>query len=265
MASGFSGAGVYRVDAAAGAFVLKIAGEPLVSWRLEILVQAARAGVAPRLVHVDEARGAIVSELVEDRSFAAFYMRDRDAALELLGHTLQRVHVLPIPPGARPADPDAFLAPFESSLPALATAALARVREERVVSETRVLSHNDLNPTNLVFDGKGVLLLDWNTAAPNDPLYDLATIAVFMRMDDAACARLCTAYGLAEVPARLPALRRRVAALCGAIFLRLSGLHEGDESIRLVDVYQQLRTGALNIATPQGRWAFGVALVNESQ
>ena len=44
-----------------------------------------------------------------------------------------------------------------------------------------MLSHNDLNPTNLIYDGAGVQLLDWSAAGPLDPLYDLATLAMFLR------------------------------------------------------------------------------------
>ena len=41
-----------------------------------------------------------------------------------------------------------------------------------------VLSHNDVNPTNLVHDGERLLLLDWETAGPNEPFYDLAAISI---------------------------------------------------------------------------------------
>ena len=58
IAAGLSGAGVYRVDAGARAFVLKISAEPHAEWqrRVAILKLAAEAGVAPRVVHVDDAR-----------------------------------------------------------------------------------------------------------------------------------------------------------------------------------------------------------------
>src|SRR4051812_3571948 len=68
MAAGLSGARVYRVDAAGGAFVLKITDsrEPLAAWRRKLGVQrlAADAGLAPRIAHVDEARRAVVSWFV---------------------------------------------------------------------------------------------------------------------------------------------------------------------------------------------------------
>src|SRR5512140_3873559 len=101
IAAGLSGAGVYRVDAGDRAYVLKISSETDAGWRrkLHVLELAAAAGLAPTGVHVDEARRAIVSAFVVDRSFAAWFMdpRTRDAALAELGQTLRRVHALPLP------------------------------------------------------------------------------------------------------------------------------------------------------------------------
>ncbi|HET6763200.1 MAG TPA: hypothetical protein VFH27_06000, partial [Longimicrobiaceae bacterium] len=75
--AGFSGAGVHRVDAGGRSFVLKLAGDgdAADAWplRLRVLQLAADAGLAPRIVHVDPARRAVLSDLVVDRSFPAFY------------------------------------------------------------------------------------------------------------------------------------------------------------------------------------------------
>src|SRR5437879_277438 len=95
-----SGAAVYRVESGGGAFILKIGDETdsPTAWRRKRDVQqhAADAGIAPKVVHVDEARRAVVSALVPDRSFAAFYMdpRTHETAIARLGSTLRRVHQL---------------------------------------------------------------------------------------------------------------------------------------------------------------------------
>ena len=87
IAAGASGAGVYRVEAAGQTFVLKIAGEnePLEPWRRKLHIQqlASDAGVAPRIVHADESRRAILSAFIVDRSFPALYWNPstREAAL----------------------------------------------------------------------------------------------------------------------------------------------------------------------------------------
>ena len=290
IAAGLSGAGVYRVEAAEQAFVLKISGEgePLAGWRHKLHIQqlAADAGLAPRVVHADEARRAVVSAWVVDRSFPAFYWNPRthEAALTQLGQTVRRLHELPLPPDTDSKDPLEFLAAIWSglaasfALPTFVGEAVRHVLTEEAPSRERalVLSHNDVNPSNLVYDGESLLLLDWETAGPNDPFYDLAALSVFLRMDEETCKKLLAAYDgepVATLPARFAYNRRLVAVLCGAAFLHLarqSG-HTGatggetlDSTPSLGDFYQRMSSGALNIATGEGQWWFGLALVKAS-
>jgi aminoglycoside phosphotransferase (APT) family kinase protein len=288
--AGMSGAGVYRVDAAAQVYVLKVAdaATPLTSWRgkLEILQLAANAGLAARIIHVDEARRALLSEHIADRSFAALFAdpSTREAALVLLGRTLRRVHDLPLPSGSAPQEPREFLARLWSgldgklALPAFVGDVIRRLLDERAPPPGRALalSHNDVNPTNLAYDGERLVLLDWDTAGVNDPLYDLATVAMFLRMDEQTCQRLLAAHDDAPasaLPARFRYSRRLVAALCGAMFLHLARQAghpgaTGSETIEatpsLGEFYQQLRAGSLSLAGGDGRWWGGLALVKES-
>jgi len=295
VAVGFSCAAVHRVDAAGQTFMLKVSDDrPLPSWRhqLALLQRAADAGLAPRVVHSDETRRAVLSAFVVDRSFPMFYGNPatRDAAIAALAQLLRRVHALPLPSATAPANPRSngtgpreFLAQVWSALaaagavPAFVNEAIERVVAEETPASDRapVLSHNDVNPTNLIFDGEKLLLLDWDTAGGNEPFYDLATVALFLRMDDAACRALLAAYDdapVASLPARFAYDRRLVAAVCGAMFLQmaLGRGHAGapgdtlDSTTSLGDVYQQMRTGAVNVATAAGQWAFGLALVKAS-
>ena len=288
--AGLSGAGVYRVEADGRTFVLKVsdAGEPLDDWRRKVHVQqlAANAGLAPRVVHLHEALRAVLSAFVVDRSLAAYYgdPRTRGAALAQLGRTVRRLHDLPPPPGAHAKDPLESLAAIWSglvgdfALPAFVGDAVGRVLAEEAPARERVLvlSHNDVNPTNLVYDGANLLLLDWETAGPNDPFYDLAALSVFLRMDERTCRGLLAAYDGEPhpgLPARFTYNRRLVAALCGAGFLRLarrSG-HAGavggetlDATPSLGEFYQGMRSGSVSPATAHGQWWFGLALVKAS-
>src|SRR5687768_1571776 len=78
---GLSGAGVHRVDANGGTFVLKIStrDESVDAWRArcEILRLAADAGVAPRVIYTDEARRAVLSVFVAGKPFPAAYFDPR--------------------------------------------------------------------------------------------------------------------------------------------------------------------------------------------
>lgn len=267
IAAGMSGAGVYRVG---DAHVLKVGAK-----NLDVLRRAAEAGVAPAVVHVDEARSAVVSDLVTDRGFAPFAMNPatRDAALDMLGRTLANVHALPIPSGTPATDPrDVLPTLVADGRPTFAAEVTARVLAETPAPADRppVLSHNDVNPSNLVFDGERILLLDWDVAGPNDRLYDLATIALFLRLDDAACLRLLSAHDGASVtvlPPRLTYLRRLVGALIGNMMLLLArqrGHTGGGEAMPLADYYQRMRAGQVSPATPAGQWQFGLAFLTEA-
>lgn len=286
IAAGLSGAGVYRVESAGRAFVLKIASEAEDDddWRRGLHYQqlAANAGLSPRVVHVDEARRAIVTDFVVDRSLSAFYgaPSTREAALALLGRTARRIHALALSEGARGREPRTFLTQVwgglgaDFALPGFARDAVGRVLSEGAPAgePVAVVSHNDLNPTNLVYDGETIVVLDWAAAGPNDRYYDLATLAVFLRVDDGACLRLLSAYEgepVAELPDRFASSRRLVAALAGTMQLYLArGLgHPGAteaSALSLGEFYQQLRAGAQRLGTPEGQWAFGLALLNES-
>jgi thiamine kinase-like enzyme len=289
IAAGLSQAGVYRVDAAGGTFVLKIAPEhePLATWRRRREVQqlAANAGLTPRIVHADEMRRAVVSDFVVDRSFPAFYFnpQTRDAAIAQLGRMLRRVHDLPLPHDAEGMDPRDYLAGLWSALdgfalPPFVSEAVRRVLDTPAPERRRapVLSHNDVNPGNVVYDGENLLLVDWDAAGLNDPLYDLASIAVFARMDDETCRQLLAAHDgepVAVLPPGFIHTRRLVAALGGAMFLGLArrnghagatGSETVASALSLGDFYERMRAGALSVGTAEGQWWFGLALIKAS-
>lgn len=305
VSDGISGAEVYRVDVEGHAFVLKIAAanEDSRAWHraLEIRRRAATAGLTPELVHVDEARRAVLTPLVVDRSFAAIY-RDpasHESALALLGQTLRRLHSLELPNNDGTADvpeswayramsPQALLATSWATLTAAKIAVPGFVRDAAEAAlgasspesgRPLVLSHNDVHPKNLVYDGTRLYLMDWDAAGPNEPFHDLATIAVFLGMNGIACHRLLSAYDDAPdapLPPRFLHDRRLIALLCGVGFLQFgyqSGYTAGAEASgeqtlevtpTLGEFYQRLRAGTLSLATGEGRWAFGLSLARES-
>ncbi|MEI2721723.1 MAG: hypothetical protein V9E87_16660 [Gemmatimonadales bacterium] len=101
--------------------------EPVDPWQARLTVQraAASAGMAPAVVHVDEARRAVLSALVVDRSWPAQYGNPatRAEAIRMLGRMLaQRAH-LPTPPGMGRADVRQVLQMMWGALTGLAEAA----------------------------------------------------------------------------------------------------------------------------------------------
>ncbi|MGV3708515.1 MAG: phosphotransferase [Gemmatimonas sp.] len=291
IAVGMSGAAVYLLEDGASKSVLKVTpGVDALSWARSVAISAAAAdaGVAPRILHVsDEARG-VLSEFIADRSFPALYGNPatRSSATDLLGRLIRRVHGIQPPRGSEPADAIVMLRNLWAQLtseaatetiPTSVQEAVTRLLTEQVPASDceAVLCHNDLNPTNLVFDGERLLMLDWQTAAINDPYYDLATVSVFLRMDADACVHLLHAYNRSfrgALPARFGYSRRLSATLSGCAFLMLSQRAGSDMSAEaasveneasLADIYAELRSGATSLASPRTQRRMGLALINE--
>lgn len=292
--AGNSGAGVFIVDCAGAKSILKVTAqaEPVEGWKRAIATQSAAAefGLAPAVLYVDEERRAVLSAFVADHSFPAFFGNPvtRDNAIAALGRMVRAIHSIAPLPEHSVADPNSMFAMFWNGLqpdasgkdvvPAFARDAWQQIADERAPDSDRVavLSHNDMNPTNIVFDGERLLMLDWQTAALNDPYYDLATIAMFLRFDERASLQLLSAYDNASVVAVPPLFkyfRRVTAALCGSAFLfvaRKRGYNTADTGLTidavpsLGDIYAALRSGTLNLGLPEGQWRFGLALLKES-
>jgi thiamine kinase-like enzyme len=289
VAAGLSGASVYRVDAGGDAFVLKVSdpNAPLSDWRLRLGVQrsAAAAGLAPEVVHADESNRAVLSRFVAGEPFLASF-RDpstHDAALALLGQTVRLVHQLPIVVASDSKLPLEYLAGVWSGVeagrwipPWVRETMTGVLAEAPPPGDLRlVMSHNDLNPSNLVRVGQQLLLFDWDASGPNDSCYDLGTLALFLRLDDDACRSLLTAYEGTEVaglPARFRYNRRLAAAVFGATFLYLAHrqgqpIEDGDNTLEatptLGECYDRIRAGTLRLASPEGQWLFGLAMMRE--
>jgi aminoglycoside phosphotransferase (APT) family kinase protein len=251
-------------------------------WSRQVAVQraAAAAGVAPRVVHVDAETRVVVSEHIDDRGWPAYYATPatHDAAITLLGEAIRRLHTLPLPADLPAATAHAFLrrvwqgARDLGTLPSWAAATLSALHEEPVPASDRapVVSHNDLNPSNLRYDGARLLFLDWQTVSANDPYYDLALVSVFQRMDAMACAQLLSAYAGAPVrslPPRFVWSQRFAAALSGTALLWVAGVrgYRGHEitpaqAPTLLEVYGAMRNGTLSMDTGEGQWQLGLAL-----
>jgi hypothetical protein len=129
------------------------------------------------------------------------------------------------------------------------------------------VSHNDLNPGNVLWDGTHAWLVDWDVAGLAHPFYDLAVLSMFLQLDDA------TAYPLLEQQEQrqiddgarvtFTALRRLAALLCGLVF---AGLVPDLALLpplppTLASFYADLRAGVLDLQDPRGRGAFALALL----
>jgi aminoglycoside phosphotransferase (APT) family kinase protein len=282
---GLSGAGVYAVETSGGAYVLRVQGRELdegsFAQQLRVLRRAAGAGVAPAIVHVDEAARAVVSARVPGLPIAAAVAEpaQRQAVLASVVDRLQTLHALdasdvserdPMPytvaaweaGRGRPGFP-----PWAASLaPVFDALAATLARDPR-----RVLSHNDVNPVNVLWDGARAWLVDWEVAGLGHPYFDLATLALFLRLEDDAALGLAALHDGAPLAARshasFRALRKVAGLLCGLTFLglvddlRVRPAPAMADAPSLEEVYRALRTGEYGLESPRGLASMGLALL----
>ncbi len=283
---GLSGTAVYAVTASRGAFIVRVqpaADAVTFAHRLLVARRAADIGVAPAIVHVDEVARATVTVRVDGMPLPAALAdpRQRDRALASLVDRLRAVHALD-PVGVTESDPLTYArtawqqqrtrAGFPSWAASLATTfdAIATVLAD---DARRVVSHNDVNPMNVIWDGAKAWLVDWDVAGLGHPHYDLATFAMFLRLDEAVAGELVARHDGVSLDERqrlgFRALRQLVAVLCGLTFLGLSedlGARPApalQDAPSLGDCYAAMRAGQLDLGGAHGRTSFGLALLAE--
>jgi aminoglycoside phosphotransferase (APT) family kinase protein len=242
-----------------------------------VLRRAAERGVAPALVHVNAAARAIVSTRVAGVPLAAALgdPGQRGAAIASLVTQLRALHALDAG-GVEERDPLVYARAqyatqrLRPGFPAWA-AALDPIFDAIEVTlardPRRVVSHNDVNPGNVLWDGTRAWLVDWEVAGLAHPFYDLAVLAMFLQLDDATAHGLLAHYEqrpiVDDARATLAALRRLAALLCGLTLMSLVpelGLLP-TSAPTLAELYAQLRSGALDLQDPRGRAAFALALL----
>ncbi|HKE18067.1 MAG TPA: phosphotransferase [Kofleriaceae bacterium] len=279
---GLSGAAVYAVSSTRGELVLRVnaAGHDASRWAQQLLVlrRAAERGVAPAVVHVDEAARAIVSRRVEGVPLPAVLADpgQRAAAIAAVVEQLRELHALD-PSGIAEGDPLAHARGEHAAqrarpgFPAWAAALDPIFDEIEAIlarDRRRVVSHNDLNPGNILWDGARAWLVDWEVAGLGHPFYDLAALAMFLQLGDAAVDGLLAQQERRPVDdaerATFAALRRLVALLCGLLFASLvpdlSLLPASPPT--LAAFYAELRAGTLDLQDARGRGAFALALLH---
>jgi aminoglycoside phosphotransferase (APT) family kinase protein len=188
LTGGITTAAVFRIDAGKRRYLLRVEGTPsplrnphqYASMRI-----AADAGIAPRVHYVDEADRVAVIDYVETQPLARFAGGPL-ARAQALGELRRRLDATPVFPYF--VDYPAIVARlwahvcrtdlFASGVLDPVNERLANIREayswDRAAS---VSCHNDPVPTNVLYDGQRLWLIDWESAYCNDPLVDIAIMS----------------------------------------------------------------------------------------
>lgn len=182
---GASGALIFRVENGGRRYLLRMEGpaSPLRNpHQYDSMRIAAEAAIAPRIHHVDETARVAVMDFIDEQPLQSYPGGSR-ALAQALGDMLRRVQATP--PFPRFVEyPDivarlwahvcrtGLFAPGVLDPP---TEHLARIREAYVWDSAKAVScHNDPLPRNILFDGRRLWLIDWESAYRNDPLVDVA-------------------------------------------------------------------------------------------
>lgn len=182
---GASGAFPFWAEVGGRQYLVRVEGaaSPLRNPRqYESMAIAAAAGIAPALHHVDEAARVAVLDFVEERPLAA-YPGGRAALATALGELLAQLQATPpFPPFMTYPDIVQRLWAHVCRTGLFAPGALDPHTErlDRIRAGLRreavrpVSSHGDPVPRNILFDGRRLWLIDWESACANDPLVDAA-------------------------------------------------------------------------------------------
>ena len=282
---GLSGAGVYAVTSERGDYVLRLQGaganDDFWAQHMRILRRAAERGVAPPIVHVNEDERAVISMRVAGVPLPAALgdPSQRDRAIADVVTRLRSLHEID-PTDIEERDGVGFargmweaqrrragFPPWAAEMSlAFDNIAALLARDPR-----RVVSHNDVNPGNVLWDGNRAWLVDWEVAGLWHPYYDLAAFVTFLAMDAER------AYGLLALQETSPvnaaaremfaAMRQLVALAVGSIFLSMvpdlsliSAPTRADAPTQ-AECGAAMRRGELDLQTAMGRARFGLAFI----
>jgi hypothetical protein len=205
---------------------------------------AAQAGVAPQLLHVNLPERLALSAFVESSDEMT-----PDQRLAAVGHALAQLHRAPLFPPLMPfmQAMDGLVTGF-AALGLLPDDAIGRLRARFEALRDRydmsaadlVASHNDLNPTNILYGGGRAHFVDWETAFAADRYVDLAAVVnVLARSKDDEALILRSYFGRAPTEAesgKLNLMRQVSRLYYGIMLLRAAarshpGLQLGETAI----------------------------------
>ena len=185
ISGGASGAFPFRVEIGNRRCVVRVEGaaSPLRNpHQYEAIRLAAEAGIAPKIYYIDETARVVVMDYIEDRPLSTFPGGPR-ALAKAMGEMLRRIQTTPpFPQFVEYPDIVARLwkwvcgtGLFAPGVLDLYTERLEHIRNAYVWDTTNLVSsHNDPIPSNVLFDGERLWLIDWESAYRNDPLVDVA-------------------------------------------------------------------------------------------
>jgi len=231
----------YKVEAADQCFVLRLDDEHTANFKLDRDTElkarncACAAGLAPRVVFADNNHGILFSEYLTGDVWQAADLNETQNLVSL-AELIREVHELPSL-GVR-FDASQVMRHYAGNLIDSADLQAFAGRCQQIAMQTPVADsycccHNDVIAENIVVQDR-LMLLDWEYACDNHPLFDLASVIGFHDLGAKQTDTLLSAYaGGADA-----ILREHL-----------------DDQVRLYDSVQWLWLAARNSVTPNARLA----------
>ncbi len=288
VSGGLSGALTYRIRVGGIAYLLRIETErdgfkdPGRWYRCMAI--AAQACLAPRVRYADAADGVAIMELIPEQSWAQDYAGTREDLIVEGAQAIRALHQAPAFPPLVDymAGMDAVLAGFQTTgllAPEATCDLLDHYGAIRAAYRTDpadlVSSHNDLNPRNILYDGRRLWFIDWESSFLADRHVDLATLANFITHDPAQEELLLRTY-FGQAPdarqrARHVVMRQVNHLFYGLIMLTaVARMRPGERAAggldgpSLADVHQSLGAGTFQLDGWDGQVAYGKARLAEA-
>jgi hypothetical protein len=278
VAGGASGALIFRTEVRGRRYLLRIEGpaSPLRNPHQYLSMRvAAEAGIAPDIHAIDETARIAVMDFIDEQPLES-YPGGAQALARAVGEILSRLQATsPFPRFVEYPDIVARLwvhvcrtGLFASGVLDIHTDHLARVRENYVWDSAQsVSSHNDPLPRNVLFDGKRLWMIDWESAYRNDPLVDAAIMLDSFAPSPELEAALLGAW-LGRAPdkmlyARLTLVRALTRLYYAGVLLSASAAASWKISDRdlttptVAGFWQAIRQGRLRLGTIETKHVLG--------
>ncbi|GAA3928417.1 phosphotransferase [Chitinophaga oryziterrae] len=282
LAGGLSASSVYKIVVHNKPYVLKLNAHATATLP-KPLVLAAAAGIAPPLHYQDIENGISISGFIDSKPIRAVLAPDKLIA-ELAG-TLKAIHSVPCEvegddlQGTIDGMIDRFRQTNMLSGPVFdeCFGHYEKIRDKYPWKDTnKVFSHNDLNPSNILYDGERIWIIDWDVAFLNDQYIDLANVANFFVHTGEQESILLNKYfdNAADdyKTARFFVMRQVCRIIYAMLMFQVAVqskpadyIHNQEmEGIGLKEFGALMGSGQLSLAAYEGQLMYGKALLNEA-
>ena len=213
---------------------------------LSILKHAADSGIAPEVIYSDVDAGFLLSAFIPGRTWEASDLDDY-ANLEALSALLHEVHALPTCGSV--FDASRVARRYVENLSSRDSLHAFGVRCQEIIDTIEVSGvtrccHNDLVVENIISASR-LMLLDWEYACDNDPLFDLASLIAYHDLNDGKSRELLSAYSGGTDPAMKELLDTQVRLYDAIQWLWLANRHmitrKPAQAARLEKLWQRIR------------------------